>query len=495
MYRFFICLLVIIPCSAWAQVLPQQIKEGLQTPVYTADTSRWNQVREFYEKRQYAPVWKEASRQVFLQRLARAAEEGLNPADYAYATREPVGSISSELALTDAAFHYWRDMMNGIQTPSFGYDGLRYRPPVLVPLTWTNAFLTDQYVDPDSLLFKNYKEPFVLKKRMALLLQRSLEHPGNEVKITATQVNRQNRPLIEKLFHLGFLDSIGAGNDAAVVKALKKAQQFFDMFGDGVLHSNILQQLNIPVTVRLEQLKAGLNQYRWLFGLSRNEPVIVVNIPAAYLRVYGPEGIALAMRVIVGKPSTPTPTLTSRVEEVILYPYWVVPKSILKEYLPAIKRNPGYVNANNFQLVNSRGKVVDPWSVSWSTITVANFPFMLRQSTGCDNALGTIKLNFYSPFGVYLHDTPNKGLFLLNKRYFSHGCMRMEKPLDMGHLLLQHNRVAIDTLEAKGCLRNQSPIMVPVEQEMAVIVWYNPVGLDEKGNLVLFEDVYHKLNR
>jgi murein L,D-transpeptidase YcbB/YkuD len=105
-----------------------------------------------------------------------------------------------------------------------------------------------------------------------------------------------------------------------------------------------------------------------------------------------------------------------------------------------------------------------------------------------------LKLNFYNPFGVYLHDTPKKGLFELNRRYFSHGCMRMEKPMEIGHLVLKNNMQAIDTLEQKGCLRNQSPITVTADEQIPVIVWYNPAGIDSTGRVLFFEDVYKKFD-
>jgi len=223
--------------------------------------------------------------------------------------------------------------------------------------------------------------------------------------------------------------------------------------------------------------------------------VIVVNIPGAYLKVYRNKDVILEMRIIVGTRSTPTPTLASKVDEVILYPYWHVPYKIAtKELLPAIKRNTGYINAGNYQVLNMAGKIVDPYSVNWHALSTSYFPYIIRQSTGCDNSLGLLKLNFYSPFTVYLHDTPNKNLFMLNRRYFSHGCMRMEKPADLGHLVLKNNTIAIDTLEQKGCLLNKAPITVHVDEHMPVIVWYNPAGIDSAGRVLFYEDVYGKFD-
>jgi murein L,D-transpeptidase YcbB/YkuD len=245
----------------------------------------------------------------------------------------------------------------------------------------------------------------------------------------------------------------------------------------------------------MRQLNLSVNYYRWLNCLAQNQSVIVVNIPAAYLKVYQDNKVILEMRMIVGKLSTPTPTLASTVREVILYPYWYVPYSILsKELLPSIKRNPGIVESGNYQVLNSSGKMMNPNSINWSAMSAGNFPYTIRQSTGCDNSLGLLKLNFYSPFGVYLHDTPKKSLFALNRRYFSHGCMRMQKPLELGHLVLKNNMKAIDTLTVKGCLKSQAPVTVKADVQMPVIVWYNPAGVDSTGRVLFFEDVYKKFD-
>ena len=135
---------------------------------------------------------------------------------------------------------------------------------------------------------------------------------------------------------------------------------------------------------------------------------------------------------------------------------------------------------------------MDPYKINWQELSTSNFPYTIRQSTGCDNALGTLKLNFYNPYSVYLHDTPYKSLFLLNKRYLSHGCMRLEKPVELGHLILKNNRIAIDTITEKGCLLRQSPLVIPADEKMPVVVWYNPVDTDATGRVIFYEDIYRK---
>jgi murein L,D-transpeptidase YcbB/YkuD len=243
----------------------------------------------------------------------------------------------------------------------------------------------------------------------------------------------------------------------------------------------------------LKELNNAINTVRWLNCIKQSQRIIVVNIPSATLLVYEKDSVILESRVIVGKRSTPTPTLCSKITEVDLYPYWMAPYSIAtKEILPAIKRDIGYLDANGYQVINKNGRVVNPYKVNWQELNALNFPYIIRQSTGCDNSLGLVKLNFYNPYSVYLHDTPNKSLFSFNKRYFSHGCMRVEKAMQLAHLVLKNHSMAIDTLEAKGCLYNQSPIVVQADEIVPVFVVYNTAWFDSTGRVSFSEDIYKK---
>jgi murein L,D-transpeptidase YcbB/YkuD len=201
----------------------------------------------------------------------------------------------------------------------------------------------------------------------------------------------------------------------------------------------------------------------------------------------------MSSRVITGKKTTPTPTLTSVIGEVILYPYWVVPYKIATmEILPRVKRDISYLERFHFQVIDSRGRLEDPKKIRWQSLSSYNFPYTLRQATGCDNSLGLVKFDFQNPFSVYLHDTPARELFEMNRRFFSHGCMRVEKPVELARLLLDNNKQAIDTLTEKGCLFNLKPINVPAEKKASLAVLYSTAWFDETGEIVFYEDVYGK---
>lgn len=468
-------------------------------------------INEFYSRINYQPVWIQGKARVqgeILQGLIKqSAALGLREKDYPINDIETIAnaagfhfqnlndSLEAELRITKTAIDFYSDIAYGNTKPALGYNGLDYEPgcgdiPTLLADHISNGELI--------LLIARLSPPLpeipVLESKIRWFLSIMADSNFKETVIRSNKVDNNNHPLMLKLYQLGIIDSAAKVYPENILKQkVKEAQRQFNLMADGVLRSTILQELNVPISVRLQQLAVSLNYYRWLYCFTRNQTVIVVNIPSTYLKVYRSQEIILEMRMIVGKRSTPTPTLLSWVDQVILYPYWHVPYSIAtKELLPAIKRNPGYIDAGNYQVLNKAGKIMDPYSINWQAYSRSYFPFIIRQSTGCDNALGLLKLNFYNPFGVYLHDTPNKSMFMLNKRYFSHGCMRMEKPMDLGHLVLKNNQIAIDTLEQKGCLRNQAPIVVPADVNMPVLVWYNPAGIDSTGRVVYYEDIYEK---
>ncbi|HEY6064390.1 MAG TPA: L,D-transpeptidase family protein [Chitinophagaceae bacterium] len=504
--------LLIIGCvsgmTAFSQITPERLLQFLSDEKNSSN----KEAKDFYTRLNYNTAWIQKenlhNRDILLNTLGSSASLGLAESDYPVRYIDSLNngtlhllnsydSLMAEIRVTDAAIHFYKDFGYGNTKPSFGYNGLKYFPdcrnlPVLLADFISNNKLPLLVTE----LSLPFPEIILLEQKINWFYTVMADSNFHEEIIRSAQVNQNNKPLVSKLHQLGIIIFPDFKISDSLLKVkVKEAQRQFNLLADGVLRSTTLQELNIPLSARMKQLRFSVNYYRWLHCLIKNQSVIVVNIPAAYLKVYRDNKVILEMRIIVGKQSTPTPTLASSVTEVILYPYWHVPYSIAtKELLPAIKRNPGYIDAGNYQVLNGSGKIMDPYSVNWNEFSTGYFPYIIRQSTGCDNSLGLLKLNFYSPFGVYLHDTPKKGLFGLNKRFFSHGCMRMQKPMDLGHLVLQNNVIAIDTLEQKGCLRNQSPITVKTDENMPVIVWYNPAGTDSTGRVLFYEDVYRKFD-
>lgn len=240
-------------------------------------------------------------------------------------------------------------------------------------------------------------------------------------------------------------------------------------------------------SLTIEQVQETLNTYRWLNRFPANKRILI-NIPSATLRVVDSQGTTLlTSAIILGKASTPTPSFTAFVPSLVVYPYWNVPRSIMvRELLPKIRRNPATVlAAMNLQVVNATGQEVDPAQVNW---TAKAFPYRLRQSTGCDNALGLLKFNVTSPYDIYLHDTNARQLFTRESRFLSHGCIRVQKPTELANLLLGRNHFTPDYL-AK-CPVNATPKTMALPQPIPVLITYNVLDIDEAGAIRVYRDVY-----
>lgn len=240
------------------------------------------------------------------------------------------------------------------------------------------------------------------------------------------------------------------------------------------------------------QLKRTLNYLRWINHF-KFERYIVVNIPSAELSYYQADTVALRMKVVVGKPSTQTPRFAAYCNKVILYPYWNVPASITnKELLPLFRKSPGLIDAMKMQVIDNNGKIIDPSSLNWSSYNKYNFPYRLRQSTGCDNALGVMKFNLTDPFNVYMHDTNNKLAFLRSNRFYSHGCIRIEKPLELANLILP---TPVDSTFIQSCLKDEKPMELDLTNTVPVFVIYSTAGINADNTVVYYKDVYKLLKR
>jgi L,D-transpeptidase YcbB len=245
---------------------------------------------------------------------------------------------------------------------------------------------------------------------------------------------------------------------------------------------------------KTESTTRALNTVRWMNCLtSWNEFTIVVNIPSANLLLYNRGKIIFESRVIVGRRSTRTPLFVSNLTDVTIYPYWNVPKSIaVKELLPMIKKDIDYLENNNFQILDAHGKIIDPYRVDWHSLNASNFPYSIRQSTGCDNSLGLIKLNINHPNNIYLHDTPWKILFESANRFYSHGCIRVEKAKDLAHIILKENSVAVDTLKETENTARHRPIVLKLDKDIPVLVLYNTAWYNAEGEVAYYSDIYSK---
>jgi L,D-transpeptidase YcbB len=508
--KILIIFQIVVAITVQAQVNMDAIQQMIKISRTEIPLQYPDYIKDFYRSNGFNYVWlnSENDTEYMLQLLQTAADFGLEEEDYQFEHIQSfrnthfirpthLDSLATEVRLTDAAIHFFKDIAYGNRKPAIGFNGLNYDPDCFdIPALMAAALAENRL----SRLVKDIEPELpgyqTLKDWLNLYNQSIKDSAFREIKITSTRSNIINQPLIRRLYYLGIIDSLNVSySDAALREKVRSAQRLFNLMSDGILNKLTIEALNTSLFTRIEEVRAAINTIRWLRCASMHTPVFVVNIPSANLLVLHNGKVLQQSKVIVGKRSTPTPTLASTITDVVLYPYWNVPNKIAtRELLPLIQKNSGYLAANNMQVLNKSGRILDPGSINWNSLSPSYFPYVLRQSTGCDNSLGLVKLNFYSPYSVYLHDTPWKVLFNLNKRYYSHGCIRVEKAMELGRFLLKGNTIAIDTLEEKGCLRNQAPLPIPVTGHTPVFVLYNTAWFDSTGIVQFNEDVYKKIN-
>ena len=214
--------------------------------------------------------------------------------------------------------------------------------------------------------------------------------------------------------------------DDDVAEALRRFQANNGLYAHGRLDHATTSALNVTAAARLETLRANLARVQQ-YSKDLGWRYIVVNVPAGQLDAVEDGRLRSRHNVIVGMIDRPTPVLQSQISELNFNPYWNAPVSIVeKDILPQVRKNVGILEKLNIKVFDGYGgPEVDPTAVDWSSVAPDRYFF--RQEPGEDNAMATVKINFANPYAVYMHDTPTKQLFTEASRYFSSGCVRVDK--------------------------------------------------------------------
>jgi murein L,D-transpeptidase YcbB/YkuD len=237
---------------------------------------------------------------------------------------------------------------------------------------------------------------------------------------------------------------------------------------------------------QVRQIALNMERWRWL-PQNLGQRYILVDVPAYTLDVVERDQAVMTMRVVVGKPSWPTPVLSATMSYIVLNPDWRVPPNIAaRELVPILRANPGYLAQNNMRLSNGAHDV-DPRSVDWGQVSTKNFPYRLRQEPGPKNPLGTIKFMFPNRFQVYLHDTPSRTLFTKPERAFSHGCIRVEKPMDLAEYVL---RGVLSRERIAAGLGRRTSRTIPLAEPLPTYLVYRTVLVKDDGIIQFRPDIY-----
>jgi len=267
-------------------------------------------------------------------------------------------------------------------------------------------------------------------------------------------------------------DSGAAGGvfDANLAAGIAQFQAHHGIAVDSALGSETLNALNVPAAYRLGQIAANLERDRWM-PRSLGQRYILVNVPAFHLTAYDNGQKALDMKVIVGQEyeDKATPVFADSMETVVFRPYWLITPDIqAKETEPKIAADPNYLAANNLEYYKDGGAT------------------RIRQKPGPQNSLGLVKFLFPNDFNIYLHDTPQKELFDKDVRAFSHGCIRVEKPVELASWVLGWDQSKVTQYE-----QGQDNNAVKLPRKLPVYIEYATAYVKD-GQLYFGNDLYHR---
>ena len=344
----------------------------------------------------------------------------------------------------------------------------------------------------DSLEPKHYGYR-MLKKELANILNHPLLYQLDSIPFVTEKDSALKKQLIIKnLTKQGLYDISSLKNDSfKLVKALNDLQKKWFIQPDGKLGKYTQQALSYNRAKVIKQIAMAMERWRW------EEPKFpiryaFINIPAFWLTVFEKDTVVMQSAIVCGKPDHQTPILKSKIDHMLIYPYWNVPISIAtKEILPAVQHDTSYIRRKNFEVLGNHDVVLDYTKIPWRKYTKDYLPVRFRQRIGDENSLGIVKFNFNNPFGVYLHDTNSKRYFKTSNRSQSHGCIRLEKFFEFADFLIRDDSLHYTHDSLQVYFAKQEQRKIRLRKPLPIYTRYYTAKADSTG-LKLYIDVYRK---
>lgn len=474
-----------------------------------------------YKQKSYTPLWSSTEKWLppadsLFRFIEQSALYGLFPTDYHLGQLKRIHKLfladsmmkgerkdaalwaRADLMLSDALINLFHDVKLG-RLPQ---DSITLRKDS----TLKNELITEKFnlilsgVSVDSVistLEPRHKGYHLLKAAIKSFLDSANFNPISTITYPNKNQQELKTAVIKRLFEEGYADSsFIPGDSLQLARMLKKYQKDKRLTEDGKIGSQTIRMLNLSDTEKFKRIAITMDRYKML-PEEMPATYLWINIPSYSFRLISNGMVIITSRVVVGKQKTRTPVLTSAVSEMITYPQWNIPQSIIvKEILPALQRNPGYLAKKGFGLFDGKGEEVDPYSVNWNKYT-KGIPYRIIQGSGDDNALGVLKFNFPNKYAVYLHDTNQRYYFGLDSRALSHGCIRLQEWEKTAYFILNmenefakaHNKNTVSAEQLKGWLAAREKHNIPLSARLPIFVRYFTCEASN-SKIDFFEDIY-----
>ena len=465
-------------------------------------------VTRFYQARRGVHAWDPKDAEEIVQAVRDIRRDGLNPGDYHLAALQrilerrkdaPSAALEADLdiLLTDAVAGMMDHTRYGrvrpvTLDPTWNVNPRQGAPPVeLTVEKIAEAGSTRQAIEerkPTHFIYVGLKRALAQLREIQANGGWPTVRPGRSIR------PGQSDPRIPSIrARLAVSGEYSGGRSASTVydPGLRKAVELFQerhrQDPNGLIDRDAVSAMNVSAAARAEQVRVNMERARWVLpGLS--DEFLLVNLPAykAYL-IRGGRNIWEA-RTQVGEEGKQTPSFRATMRTIVFNPDWTVPPMIIHdEVAGGMRGGKNYVAQKGLVVLDKNGREVDPSSVDWGQADTDGFPFTVKQPPGPDNALGRVKFLFPNPYSIYLHDTPSKGSFERERRTFSHGCIRIERPLELAQILLsgQMGPGQIQDAVASGETQN-----VDLAHPIPVVIVYWTVSVGATGEIRYMKDIY-----
>lgn len=415
-----------------------------------------------------------------------ALDFGLNPANYL--TKDELSSkspIDRDTMLTSCFVRFVSDLNYGM----LAVDSATPFP--LVNFDRKLLFENFKGFGEDSLLalISSFEPAHYQYQQLVLALKKYVRRTGLSTQKKKVKSNKQDslnnlNAAAEALVIHGLLDTVDLDH-GVLTNAIKVFQKEHGLNADGVVGSKTAKLLSkSPYDYFLSAVLA-LDKWRKkeVWGKDR----IDINIPGYSLRYFKNDSLDRLHKVIIGNVKAQTIEILDSVEYLVVYPYWYVPRSIINhEMLPKARKDSTYFTRKGFEILKGR-KVVAAENLDYN----GSFRYTVRQKGGASNALGLVKFIFPNPSSIYLHDTPSKRLFSKEVRAFSHGCIRLQNPLDLAYKVLADDGSAYSKKRVKEIIKNKERTRINLNKKLPIYVHYTLASVID-SNIVFHEDIYNR---